>query len=176
VISKSMAAQVCSSRTGSQGHGGDVDGQHQQDAHSCGTSQPWGEPVTVMLFQASLVLATGHLLPPPDGIAQGDVSAGSYPVAACATTRNWHRRKAPGIDSSCRISGQKDGSNDLHECPVTERPACRKKLTIILGRRCRRANSRRTRRCRSSTDPGSAFSIARLTNALHCSSGLSSGA
>jgi hypothetical protein len=101
VISKSMAAQVCSSRTGSQRHGGDVDGQHQQDAHSCGTSQPWGEPVTVMLFHASLVLATGHLLPPPDGIAQGNVSAASYPVLPAPRpetgTVDWN---APlGVDS-----------------------------------------------------------------------------
>jgi hypothetical protein len=63
-------------RAGSQGHGGDVDGQHQQDAHSRGTDQPWGELVSVMLFQASLVLAAGHRRLPPDGIAHGEVSTG----------------------------------------------------------------------------------------------------
>jgi hypothetical protein len=72
----------------SQGHGGDVEGQHQQDAHSRGTDQPWGELVSVVLFQASLVLAAGHRPLSPDGMAQGGVSAGSYSVTTCATTQN----------------------------------------------------------------------------------------
>jgi hypothetical protein len=74
---RSMKERGCSSRTGSQGHGGDVDGQHQQDAHSRRTDQPWGEPVSVVLFQASLALTAGHRRLPPDGMTQGDVSAGS---------------------------------------------------------------------------------------------------
>jgi hypothetical protein len=66
--------------------------------------------------------------------------------------------------------------NDLHGMPVTERPAWWKKRTIISGCRLRRPNSRRASRCRSSTEPGRAFAMARLTRALHCSSGFSSGA
>ena len=104
VISKSMAAQVCPSRTGSQRHGGDIDGQHQQDAYSRGTDQPRGQLASVMLFQASLVLAAGHRRLPPDGMAQDDVSSGSYSVVACATSKYGALSDASGqIDLTWRV-------------------------------------------------------------------------
>jgi hypothetical protein len=109
------------------------------------------------------------------------------PVFPCVTSTaiRWQHliRTAPAVLSrqpTSRALRQtrlpKGSPNDLHGMPVTERPAWWKKRTIISGCRLRRPNSRRASRCRSSTEPGRAFAMARLTRALHCSSGFSSGA
>jgi hypothetical protein len=100
------------------------------------------------------------------------------PLEPCRMLLSASARAADGTKCGRRPKERRENAtpNDLHGRPATERPACRKKLTIILGRLCRRTNSRRARRCRSATESGSAFARARLTNALHCSSGLSSGA
>lgn len=91
----------CPGRLSSQGHGGDVDRQHQQDTNAHRASHPWRELVAIAFFQASLALAAGHRRLPPDRSAHGDVSARSYSRAASVTTLNRSGRNPAGIVTPC---------------------------------------------------------------------------